>query len=333
LSIPGSYILWLTLSDVKGFPLDSAQLSLNNLAASNTRAASKQTYYTIRFLADRERVQHAFEAYAYFRWIDDCLDLELSSRADRLRFVARQQSLLDALSDGHDVGRLTQEEAMLAELIASDSAPESGLRIYLRHMMEVMAFDAQRRGRLISEVELAGYTRNLAVAVTENLHYFIGHGQRSPHDSTRYAAVTAAHVAHMLRDTREDVEAGYFNIPREVMSSAGIGPGDVEHPTYRAWVHERVQLAREQFRVARNYLTKVESLRCRFAGLTYMSRFGSILGLIERDNYFIRRQYPARKTLNGLITFVGSLFDSVINSQTQLAAPLRVPVAEPRKNL
>ena len=45
-----------------------------NLAASITRAASKQTYYTVRFLVDRGRVADAYRAYAYFRWVDDTLD-------------------------------------------------------------------------------------------------------------------------------------------------------------------------------------------------------------------------------------------------------------------
>ena len=43
-------------------------------ASSITKAASKQTYYTIRFLVDRERVDDAYRAYAYFRWVDDVLD-------------------------------------------------------------------------------------------------------------------------------------------------------------------------------------------------------------------------------------------------------------------
>ena len=51
------------------------------LAASITKVASKQTYYTIRFLVDRERVADAYRAYAYFRWVDDSLDAEAGSRS------------------------------------------------------------------------------------------------------------------------------------------------------------------------------------------------------------------------------------------------------------
>jgi len=44
------------------------------LAPCITKAASKQAYYTIRFLVDHERVTDAYRAYAYFRWVDDILD-------------------------------------------------------------------------------------------------------------------------------------------------------------------------------------------------------------------------------------------------------------------
>ena len=44
------------------------------LAAAITKAASTQTYYTFRLLGDRERVEDAYRAYAYFRWVDDTLD-------------------------------------------------------------------------------------------------------------------------------------------------------------------------------------------------------------------------------------------------------------------
>jgi phytoene/squalene synthetase len=308
--------------------LDIEQPSSKNLATSITSAASKQTYYTLRFLADRDRVQHANQAYAYFRWVDDCLDDVLPSRTRRLSFLARQQSLLTELISGQEVGRLEAEECMLAELIESDSNPESGLGIYIRHMMEVMAFDAQRRGQPVSAAELDGYTRNLASAVTEYMHYFIGHGSRSPHDHTRYAAVTAAHVAHMLRDTQDDVQAGYFNIPREVLSAGGIRPDQTDHPAYRAWVRRRVGFARQQFKLAYQYMARVQSLRCRFAGHMYMSRFTSMLSLIERDQYLLRMEYPKRRTLSGAMTFLGSLHASFFREPNPQQVSIRVSARE-----
>src|SRR5690606_29823686 len=55
-----------------------------HLAERITRAASKQSYYTIPLLVDRCPVADAFRSYAYFRWVDDMLDEMLSAPQERL---------------------------------------------------------------------------------------------------------------------------------------------------------------------------------------------------------------------------------------------------------
>jgi phytoene/squalene synthetase len=174
---------------------------------------------------------------------------------------------------------------MLVELIHADHENNSGLQSYLRNMMRVLDFDAERRGKLVSQAELNEYTHWLAVAVTEALHYFIGHNQLSPQNGTRYLAVSGAHITHLLRDTLEDIQIGYFNIPCEYLSAKGISPRDVESGSYREWVRERVNLARAYFKSGREYLAEVENFRCRIAGYAYISRFELILDAFERSGY------------------------------------------------
>ncbi len=190
---------------------------------------------------------------------------------------------------------------MLVELVQHDHEKCSGLQTYLRNMMLVMDFDARRRGRLVSQVELNEYTRWLASAVTEAMHYFIGHAGFAPQDETRYLAVSAAHITHMLRDTFDDVQAGYYNIPREVLEAHRIGPQDVSSDAYRAWVKGRVLLARQYFKAGRGYLARVRNPRCRLAGFAYTARFEWLLDTIERESYSLRPQYNERKSIaNGL---------------------------------
>ena len=193
--------------------------SNQRLAEAITRSASEQTYFTIRLLVDRDRVEDAYRAYAYFRWLDDQLDEGRMTKRERLQFVECQQRLVEHCYRGEWPRSASDEESMLVELIRSEQGQRSGLRSYIRNMLAVMAFDAERRGRLISADELNEYTHNLAAAVTEAMHHFIGHGCKSPQDQTRYLAVRAAHITHMLRDTLDDIEAGYFNIPREVVEA------------------------------------------------------------------------------------------------------------------
>ena len=282
--------------------LKPANLEANQrLAATITRSASKQTYYTIRVLADRDLMADAYRAYAYFRWMDDQLDQSGMGKRGRLLFVERQTSLIDQYYRGEWPHPLSDEESLLVELIRSERGKRSGLQSYIRNMMAVMSFDAGRRGQLISEAELNQYTHSLAVAVTEAMHYFIGNRCKAPQGKTRYLAVTGAHITHMLRDTLEDVEAGYINIPREIVEANRMDPRDVQSEPYRNWIKSRVGLARACFKSGQSYLAQIESPRCRMAGFAYAARFETVLSAIERDDYHLRPTYPECKSATSAV--------------------------------
>lgn len=298
-------------------------------AATITRAASQHTYYTIRCLVDPPLIPDAYRAYAYFRWVDDRLDQGEGERSARLAFVKRQAAILNDAYQGEPPSPLTIEERWLVELIQRDSDPNSGLQAYLRYMMAVMAFDAERRGRLISQAELTEYSGWLATAVTEALHYFIGHHCRSPHTEARYLAVTAAHITHMLRDTFEDVGAGYYNIPREYLEAHHLTPQAVDRDAYRAWVIGRVQLARAYFKAGRGYLTQVEHPRCRLAGYAYTIRFEAVLDAIEREDYRLQPAYPEGVSLAALSRLMGAVVGAAFPQRAPERGPRFHPVRQP----
>jgi phytoene/squalene synthetase len=277
--------------------------------AAMTRAASMQSYLTIRWLADRAHRADAFALYAYFRWLDDMVDVHLPDRQRRLAFVARQRYLLAQAADGTTSADVSPEEALLTGMLRAHETrvkdgTADGLVLSLTSMLDVMEFDARRRGRAVTQRELDDYTHTLAVGVTEALHHCIGHGCRSPRDETRYVAVTGAHVAHMLRDLVEDLAAGYINVPAEVIGDGEMSPArlhalEVRAPAIRAWVRDRVELARSDFATGRRYLERVENPRCRLAGHAYIARFEWVLDVVERDGYRLRPGYPERSTLRG----------------------------------
>jgi phytoene/squalene synthetase len=304
------------------------------LAAAITKAASKQTYYTIRLFADRGRVEDAYRAYGYFRWVDDVIDADTSygdgagTKPEKLAFVNRQKSLLEACYRGETPTDLCTEEWMLVDLVRHDVEKNSGLQSYLRNMMAVMVFDAERRGQIVTQTELSGYSHTLAVAVTEALYYFIGHDDPSPCHEARYLAVTAAHITHMLRDALEDVEAGYFNVPNEYIQSKGIVPQDVNSQAYREWVCGRVQLARMYFKAGRECTAQVKNLRCRLAGYAYTARFEWMLRAIERDNCCLRAEYPERKSLRAGLWMAWLTLASMFTSLRVKVEP-RILIAQP----
>jgi len=280
---------------------------ITNPAATITKAASKQTYYTILLLVDRGRVDDAMQAYAYFRWLDDVLDSDSGSRTERISLLERQKSLLEKCYLGYTLGDINDQEQMLVKLIQRDHEENSGLQSFLRNMMQVLDFDAKRRGRLISNVELTQYTHSLAVAVTDVLHHFIGHVQPSSNNGARYMAATGAHITHLLRDTLEDIQAGYFNIPQEYLTAKGISPQDVESEYYRDWIRERSSQARACFQSGKEYLAQVESVRCRIAGYAYIAPFELVLEALERSDYRLTSKYPMGTGLGAAMRMSGSV--------------------------
>jgi phytoene/squalene synthetase len=192
-------------------------------------------------------------------------------------------------------------------------------------MMAVMAFDASRRGRLISQAELDQYTYLLAKAVTEALHYFIGHNCTPPQIEARYLAATAAHITHMLRDTIEDTALGYYNIPGEYLHTYQLEPQEVDSQPYRAWVQSRVQLARRYFKTGQCYLAQVQNLRCRLAGYLYMARFETVLDAIERDGYQLRPVYPEGKTTRAGLRMGWSILSKALTKDRQEPASQPLP--------
>lgn len=293
-----------------------------------TKTASKQAYYTIRLLADRERAQDAYRAYAYFRWVDDVIDAGLSTAPERMAFLERQTSLLENCYRGSSPKSSTPEENMLIQLIHEDHEKGIGLQTYLRNMMKVMEFDAERRGRLVSQAELDRYTRQLASAVTEAMHYFIGHNDYAPRNESRYLAVAGAHIVHMLRDAYEDLQMGYYNIPREVLEAGKIQPQDIQSTVYRAWVRSRILLARRYFRAGKSYIAQLTNLRCRWAGFAYVARFEWLLNTIEQEAYVLRPEYRERKSLRtiyrmGLLT-ASSMIDSRRQPSVQQHPPFHL---------
>ncbi len=268
------------------------------LARQITWASSKQSYITARLLADRDLADDCLRAYAYFRWADDIIDITLATPEERFDFIARQKTLVERLYRHERPADLTVQETMLADLIAHDRGQNSGLRSFIVNFMAVIEFDAHRRDRLISQRELAVYTTCLGTAVMDGLLYFIGNGHPYLRTSDRNMAVVGAHLTHMLRDTLEDIPAGFVNVPAEDIDRFGIELDQPASEPFRRWVRGQVEQARDSFREGQGYIDSLDVLRAKLAGNWYCARFHCILQSIERDGYTLRADYPERRCLS-----------------------------------
>ena len=274
------------------------------LAGEITWKSSKQSYLTARLLADRDLVEDCLRAYAYFRWADDRIDIFLHDPVERMEFLHSQRVLQERLYRDDKPASLSPEEEMLVDLIAHSRGRGSGLRSFIDNFMSVMEFDARRAGQAVTRSELAGYTSCLSTAVMDGIQYFVGNGHPYPRTHDRSLSVTGAHLTHMLRDLHEDLPAGYYNIPLEVLDMQAIRPEDLRSEPVRTWVREQVILARSCLQHGKAYIDSLEVLRCKLAGYWYSARFERVLEAIERDGYCLRADYA---DCRGLAAWAGML--------------------------
>jgi len=107
----------------KTYPMDSTA----SLARAITWAGSKQTYFTVRLLVDKDLVDDCYRAYAYFRWADDVIDDSARSSEERLAFIDRQKELIEQLYKGKRPYDMLPEEEIVADLISHDRGENHGL--------------------------------------------------------------------------------------------------------------------------------------------------------------------------------------------------------------
>lgn len=274
------------------------------LSHTITRNGSKQSYYSLKFMADKDLADHALGAYAYFRWVDDFVDEVSQSVVERDSFIKRQKNLINTLYHRKSPTDLCPEEKILAWLIESDQGENSKLQSYLRNMMAIIDFDVHRKGQLITKKELDWYSNCLAKAVVDHLQYFICHDYPYPTTNGHYIAAIGAHVAHMLRDMVIDISNGYINIPREYLETHGITPDDIHTAPFRAWVKERVSLARQSFDEGKHYINTLSALRYKIVCHWYCMRFDGVLDAIEREDYYLRDEYDERHKLGTWLKLV-----------------------------
>ena len=150
------------------------------IAKSITRSASKQSYYTAKFMVDMELVNDFYRAYAYFRWVDDIIDETPLSLEERTLFILSQRKLIDSLYKNEKTLELSRGEQIISDLIKHDKEENSKLQSFIRNMFAIVEFDAHRKDELISVEQLEWYSNCLAKSVTDGLQYFIGNGHSYP---------------------------------------------------------------------------------------------------------------------------------------------------------
>jgi phytoene/squalene synthetase len=289
------------------------------LAEKITRQNSWQTYLTIKWLVDPPLKEAAFRTYAYFRWLDDEIDLECDTKEKRSDLIKRQRKIVetDQLKE-NDLIKLKPEEKLLAEILVGNRRKDAKFISYVQNFIAIIEFDAKRRNKLVSATELAWYSHTLSKAVTDGIAYFIDCNSTQTDSADRYRAGIGTHLAHMLRDYCQDIENGYINIPKEYLDTHKLMPSDIDNPLFRLWVKDMVRRARMDLARGRKYIaTNVPGFRSKIAAYWYCCHYDGILDQIERDEFRLRVSYPNINKLDNYLRIIKSVVIAVFEKLSE----------------
>lgn len=276
--------------------------SINQLAEKITRNSSRQTYCTIKFLVDPPLRSECYKAYAYFRWLDDEIDEKLKGQ-DRIDFINKQKTLTDRTYKRLPANTKNKEEEIIVSLINNDPKTNPKLESFIKHFFEVIEFDTKRQGVQIDQAKLEWYIQTLSIAVTDCIEYFVGNNQKYPRHKYEYNAAKGAHIAHILRDFKEDLANQYINAPVKYSKN---------NTDLKNWIKSEVDEAKEYFETGKRYIDFLPNFRIRLAARLYCDRFEWILDTIEKDNYELRKNYFPKRHYSNIIRFLITFFEVAI---------------------
>lgn len=266
----------------------------DQLAREITKKSGLETYYIIKFLADKHKVNDAYKAYAYFRWLDDQIDENLKNRKDKQKFIKRQKTIIELSYRRKKPAIVHPQERMITELIENDSKPNSKLKSYIMNFFSIIAFDAGRKDKIIPEKKLNWYSETIGKAATDCILYFIGNNISYTESTDQYKAASAAHIVHSLRDLKHDLKTGYINIPKEFLEKNKSDITNISDYELIPWVKNRTGLAKRYFESGKKYIKKLPNPKCKLAAILYCLRFEPLIFIIEKDKYILRENYNNR---------------------------------------
>lgn len=275
--------------DMTGLPRQ-----VSSHAEKVTHENRPETLFLLRRLWNREEVSIFSLIYAYFRWLDDYVDLSHRNQEDKILFVDQQWDLWKKLY----CNNLTIESSstiyssILRWVVAYDREHNCVLQKHINRFFNAIMYDANRQYKLESEDALLRYSFDLGGAYTTILIILStpNNKRENSHKLAEYAGF-ASHQIHILRDFFSDIKLGFFNISKQDIDSYGLSLNQNCSNEIRPWVYKVVERAQSAFDTGIAAINRIHSVKCRFLLLSSLSPYLGLMESIKKDNYYLKNNY------------------------------------------
>lgn len=245
------------------------------------------TFLLAKLCLRRDDRYISYLLYSYLRSVDDFVDEKDGSNDLRKKFVLEQQKTVNNLYNND-----RKSNTLIGRIIDYDRSNDCRLKPCILKMLEIFEFDVSRRNKFVSSEKLENYSVNLGSAYTQVLLNFVEPGYKYQHADSLLAH--ACHLAHMLRDFKEDIDLGYINLSKEEIKRYGIELNRISDPNLKIWLKDKIKLIKEHFTKGKTALDKNPILRIKLMGYLYCFRYETVIQQIEEGGYRLKDEYPMR---------------------------------------
>lgn len=261
------------------------------------------TFLLARLYLRKDDQYYSYLLYSYLRSADDFVDEKDASESEKKQFVHRQQKIIKSLYENCNI----DANPLISRIVKYDLKNGCKLKPCIFRMLKIFEFDANRKNKLVSSEELKNYSVNLATAYTQLLLYFTE--PRYEYQREDALLAHACHLAHMLRDFKEDQRLGYINISKEEIAQYNIQLNKIPDEGFQEWLRDRIKIIQSHFKKGKAELDKNPILRTKIMGYLYCFRYEAIIRQIKEAEYQLKNKYPMR--LQDIIRLI-SIFISVL---------------------
>lgn len=253
------------------------------------RRSSMFTYGLSLILPKRDR-PYFWMWYVYLRWVDDFVDTDTHSVAERRIFIDSQLKLIQILYEKRPCP-IAEHEQYLAAVIIYDLERARKLERPLHNMLEAIKSELLFAGEVVEHGELDRNYKREVISYLSTLAYFCRTGTHPQQPPGSSAAIGAKHT-HVLRDAIPDLLAGRFRISQQDLSSFSISMQtfrDTTNPlSLRRWVATKVREAHALLNAGLLEVSVCQSIRYRLLVAILVSKYQAHLDRLRANHFALK---------------------------------------------
>jgi phytoene/squalene synthetase len=291
-----------------GYDFNTVAEFARDIARKDQPKASK----ILDFLIDKPERDYINLCFTYLRWADDIVDNPKLPVNQKKKFIEHQQNLISHIYKKESFEPAGLEEACFfhfAEFAISTS--NIILLDEVKNMVEAMSMDVKRLedAGVFSNTELDHYINLMSKSLFNILYNFIT-VPKFEYREEFYLGTKFTTTALMIRDFKEDIDAGFINIPAEDIDRYHLDIKNLKKDkNFSLCLAERIRLIFELLYKEANLL---KYLPLKFRIFTYYSLIYRMPWVIRAKVYDYTLDYISeQKILKELKTYFLSFFISI----------------------